>query len=492
MTSSSPHRPLIAIITAIRSSLPFLFLSLLLIYLIYSSQLLINPPHTKISCQDYSNLNTNTNTTTTTTNNTNPQITGYNTELKHIAFCIAASSKLWDSRKEYIKLWWRPGETRGAVWLDNKVKIKKNESQSLPNIHISQPTSRFPYTNRQGHRSAIRISRIVSEALRLGLEDVRWFVMGDDDTVFVVENVVRVLNKYNHNQFYYIGSSSESHFQNIFFSYSMAYGGGGFAISYPLVKELAKMQDRCIKRYPGLYGSDDRMQACMSELNVPLTKEPGFHQNDVYGNLLGLLSGHQVTPLVSLHHFDVIDPIFPGMERVESLKHLLESTKYDSASLIQQSICYDTKREWSILVSWGFAIQITRGILSPRELETPSRTFVNWYKVLDFTAYAFNTRPVTHHPCQTPFVFYINSTRYDESRRQIIGIYSVHRQRQPKCRWKMASPEKIHTVVVLKHEDPDRWLRAPRKDCCRVLPSRKEGVMYLWVGHCGENEVIEV
>ncbi|MFS7964866.1 hypothetical protein Hanom_Chr08g00755411 [Helianthus anomalus] len=247
MTSSSPHRPLIAIITAIRSSLPFLFLSLLLIYLIYSSQLLINPPHTKISCQDYSNLNTTT-TTTTTTNNTNPQITGYNTELKHIAFCIAASSKLWDSRKEYIKLWWRPGETRGAVWLDNKVKIKKNESQSLPNIHISQPTSRFPYTNRQGHRSAIRISRIVSEALRLGLEDVRWFVMGDDDTVFVVENVVRVLNKYNHNQFYYIGSSSESHFQNIFFSYSMAYGGGGFAISYPLVKELAKMQDRCIKR----------------------------------------------------------------------------------------------------------------------------------------------------------------------------------------------------------------------------------------------------
>ncbi|MFS7964871.1 hypothetical protein Hanom_Chr08g00755481 [Helianthus anomalus] len=212
-------------------------------------------------------------------------------------------------------------------------------------------------------------------------------------------------------------------------------------------------------QYPGLYGSDDRMQACMSELNVPLTKEPGFHQNDVYGNLLGLLSGHQVTPLVSLHHFDVIDPIFPGMERVESLKHLLESTKYDSASLIQQSICYDTKREWSVLVSWGFAIQITRGILSPRELETPSRTFVNWYKVLDFTAYAFNTRPVTHHPCQAPFVFYINSTRYDESRRQIIGIYSVHRQRQPKCRWKMASPEKIHTVVVLKHEDPDRWLR---------------------------------
>ncbi|XP_076909553.1 uncharacterized protein LOC143566857 [Bidens hawaiensis] len=479
MTSTTLHRPPIAIITALRTTLPFLFFLFILLYLINSSKLLIYPPKitTNINCQDHSNPN-------------NHPKTGYNTELKHIAFCIAASSKLWNSRKEYIKLWWRPRETRGVVWLDHEVKV--NENETLPDIYISQDTSRFPYTNRQGHRSAIRISRIVSEALRLGLDDVRWFVMGDDDTVFVLENVVRVLNKYNHNQYYYIGSSSESHFQNIFFSYSMAYGGGGFAISYPLAKELAKMQDRCIKRYTGLYGSDDRMQACMAELNVPLTKEPGFHQNDVYGNLLGLLSGHLVTPLVSLHHFDVIDPIFPGMDRVDSVKHLLDSTKYDSASLIQQSICYDTKWEWSVLVSWGFAVQIVRGIMSPRELEIPSRTFSNWHKVSDFRAYALNTRPITRHPCQKPFVFYVNSTRYDESRRQIIGIYSVHRERHPGCRWKMGSPEKIHTIVVLKHEDPDRWLRAPRKDCCRVLPSRKEGVMYIWVGHCGENEVIEV
>lgn len=102
--------------------------------------------------------------------------------------------------------------------------------------------------------------------------------MGDDDTVFVLENLVRILSKYNHEQYYYIGSSSESHVQNIFFSYAMAYGGAGFAISYPLALELEKMQDQCIQRYPSLYGSDDRMQACMAELNVPLTKETGLHQ----------------------------------------------------------------------------------------------------------------------------------------------------------------------------------------------------------------------
>ncbi|KAK4264300.1 hypothetical protein QN277_025499 [Acacia crassicarpa] len=96
--------------------------------------------------------------------------------------------------------------------------------------------------------------------------------MGDDDTVLVMENLVKVLRKYDHNQFYYIGSS-ESQLQNIFLSYNMAYGGGGFAISYPLAVALEKMEDRCIQRYPRLYGFDDQIQACMeTELGVPLTK----------------------------------------------------------------------------------------------------------------------------------------------------------------------------------------------------------------------------
>ncbi|KAK4787723.1 hypothetical protein SAY86_011556 [Trapa natans] len=200
------------------------------------------------------------------------------TELKHIVFGIAASAKLWDKRKDYIKLWYKPKEMRGIVWLDSAVSSLPEEADSLPPVKISGDTSRFPYNNRKGHRSALRISRIVSETLRLGLSDVRWFVMGDDDTVFVTDNLVRVLRKYDHRQFYYIGSLSESHLQNIYFSYGMAYGGGGFAISYPLAKALSKIQDRCIHRYPGLYGSDDRIQACMAELGVPLTKELGFHQ----------------------------------------------------------------------------------------------------------------------------------------------------------------------------------------------------------------------
>lgn len=119
----------------------------------------------------------------------------YDTELKHVVFGIAASSNLWEKHKEYIKPWWHLKETRGGVvvWLNKRVRVRRNEP--LPEIRVSADTSSFKYTNRQGQCSAIRISRVMSETLSLGMKDVRWFVMGDDDTVFIAENVVRILSK---------------------------------------------------------------------------------------------------------------------------------------------------------------------------------------------------------------------------------------------------------------------------------------------------------
>ncbi|CAN4119958.1 unnamed protein product [Withania somnifera] len=422
----------------------------------YSSNIILN----KDDCSSSSNISTlSTNVSMFTLQERTKEYVEEKepeTELKHIVFGVAASSNLWNKRKEYIKLWWKPGETRGVVWLDEKVKTNRNEG--LPDIRISGDTSKKIYTNRQGRRSALRISRVVSETLRLGLRDVRWFVMGDDDTVFF----------YDHKQCYYIGSSSESHVQNIFFSYAMAFGGGGFATSYPLAKELEKMQDRCIQRYPGLYGSDDRIEACMAELGVPLTKERGFHQYDVYGNLLGLMGAHPVKPLVSLHHLDVVDPVFSGMSRVSGLQRLFDSAKLDSASLMQQSICYDKERYWSISVTWGCVVQIIRGNISPRELEMPTRTFLNWYRRADCTAYAFNTRP-------------------------IIGIYYRRREPPPYCRWKVESPDKVNNIVLLKRPDSNRWKKSPRRDCCGILASNNtsKSNLSMWVGSCSLAEKVK-
>lgn len=102
--------------------------------------------------------------------------------------------------------------------------------------------------------------------------------MCDDDTIMSPDNLVAVLSKYDWREMVYVGGSSESHSANTYFSHSMAFGGGGVAVSYPLAEALAGMQDECLERYPKLYGSDDRLHACISELGVPLSREYGFHQ----------------------------------------------------------------------------------------------------------------------------------------------------------------------------------------------------------------------
>lgn len=169
---------------------------------------------------------------------------------------------------------------RGCVFLNSNTTSLDHVDgdDSLPPMCTSGDTTQFRYTYRGGLPSAIRVARVVSETVALNYTNVRWFVFGDDDTVFFPENLVKVLSKYDHNLWYYLGSNSESYTQNKFFSFEMAYGGAGFAISYPLAKVLAKNFDSCMDRYPYLYGSDGRISSFLAELGVSLTKEPGFHQ----------------------------------------------------------------------------------------------------------------------------------------------------------------------------------------------------------------------
>ena len=89
----------------------------------------------------------------------------------------------------------------------------------------------------------------------------------------------------------------------------------------------------------------------------------------------------------------------------------------------------------------------------------PSRTFLNWYRKADYTAYAFNTRPVSRNPCQKPFVFYLLKAKFDSSLNTTVSEYGRHHVPHPACKWKMADPDKIETIVVHKKPDPHLWNR---------------------------------
>ncbi|KAH9324956.1 hypothetical protein KI387_005134 [Taxus chinensis] len=399
-------------------------------------------------------------------------------------FGIAASTEKWKWRKEYIDLWWQPGKSRGYVWLDRPTP--EPWPADSPPFRISEDTSRFQFTHPNGYRSAIRVSRIVSETFRMGLPDVRWFVMGDDDTVFFTDNLVKVLGKYDHNQYYYIGSNSECAEQNAVHSFHMAYGGGGFAISYPLAKALANVQDECLGRYSALYGSDQRIHACLAELGVPLTKEPGFHQMDVHGSLLGILAAHPLTPLVSLHHLDAVAPVFPSMTRVGALRHLMKAAQADPDRLVQQSICYDRKRKWTVSVSWGYSLQIYSRVLLPRILEYPLETFGFWRGWARFP-FVFNTRPLSKDPCENPTVLYME-TVLNAGSKQIASSYTTPAGLDKmRCNSTVNNPDEIKRVTVVSDKMYADWTKAPRRHCCDVVSSTKYG-MELNIRSCKDGE----
>ncbi|PIN18335.1 Galactosyltransferase [Handroanthus impetiginosus] len=416
------------------------------------------------------------------------------TSLDHIVFGIASNEKSWSSRKNYVKLWWRPQEMRGCVFLErmpSNESLDQSDVNSVPRICVSEDTSRFRYTFRNGLRSAIRVARVVSETVALNYSDVRWFVFGDDDTIFFPENLVKTLSKFDHGLWYYIGTNSESFVQNKQFSYDMAFGGAGFAISYPLARVLAKVFDSCLHRYPHLYGSDGRIQACISELGVSLTHEPGFHQMDFRGSMFGLLASHPLRPLVSLHHWEAMDPIFPKMSPIKALEHLFQAVRIDSQRTMQKTVCYDRWFSWTISVSWGYAVQIfPRNVFLPDALRT-QETYIPWRKgggINDL--YVVDTMGYDPDPCRRPPVFFLHNVSSAGD-----GIRSTYRMMNTdNCTFDMASPRKLEEIRVFSHKlELDRkQLQAPRRHCCDVLPSSVGTTMEIAIRECGGEELIHM
>ncbi|XP_062210731.1 uncharacterized protein LOC133912151 [Phragmites australis] len=419
------------------------------------------------------------------------------TTLSHIVFGIGASAQTWDQRRGYAELWWRPDQMRGHVWLDQE-PASLWPAATCPPYRVSADASFF------GNRaSASRMARIVVDSFlaitaELGNDTardvVRWFVMGDDDTVFFPDNLVAVLRKYDHEEMYYVGAPSESVEQNVMHSYGMAFGGGGFAVSYPAAAELARSIDGCLDRYRWFYGSDQRVQACLSELGVPLTREPGFHQVDIRGDAYGMLAAHPMAPLVSLHHLDHIQPISPqGKTALDAVRPLIGASHFDPARLLQQSFCYQhgPGYTWSVSVAWGYTVQVYPWPVAPHELEVPLQTFKTWRSWAN-GPFVFNTRPLSpSDACARPAMFFLSGVR-NETGRATVTEYARHVVRSEmqcdKASFRAAST--VHTVrVFAPRMSESDWKRAPRRHCCKTKRTRWGSVLVVRIRRCGGGEL---
>ncbi|PIN04614.1 Galactosyltransferase [Handroanthus impetiginosus] len=392
------------------------------------------------------------------------------TNLSHLVFGILGSEKAWQHRKAYIESWWRPNATYGLLYLDKPPTGDLLPwSEASPPYRVSDDLAKFLQETKARLPAVIRMVHGIMEVFReFDNENLRWVVMGDDDSIFFVDNIVDVLAEYDHRKYYYLGGQSEFIMSNYWFSFNQGFGGAGFMLSYPLAKALANDMENCLRRYSQLDSSDLIIMVCIADIGVNLSPKKGIHQIDLHGDISGFLSSHPKFPLMSLHHFDKVDPIFPNMDRFESMRHLMKAAAVDQSRMLQQTICHHRQSNWSFSISWGYSAHIYEKIMPRSYLQNPIETFKGWSSTpRPRPHYMFDTRLPSSDSCEAPHVFFFE--RVERTPMEILTTYSrVWSRGLPRCWWNGShTADFISEVHVFspatKRKEMDRC------ECCDVV-----------------------
>lgn len=151
-------------------------------------------------------------------------------------------------------------------------------------------------------------------------------------------------------------------------------------------------------------------------------------QWDIRGDAHGLLSSHPIAPFVSIHHVDAVDPFYPGLSSLESLKLFTKAMRLDPRSFLQRSICYDRARRLTFSVSLGYVVQVFPNVVLPRELERSEVTYSAWNRIRDRNEFDFDTRDPYTSVCKKPILFFLKDVARQGN--ATLGSYAWARGRE--------------------------------------------------------------
>ncbi|KAG8388963.1 hypothetical protein BUALT_Bualt02G0179900 [Buddleja alternifolia] len=404
--------------------------------------------------------------TTSTTDHTIPKSTYSQTNLNHLVFGLVGSENAWHHRKAYIESWWRPNITKGFIFLD-----KPPSDSLLPWSSSSPPYRISDDLTKLLKKVRITPKRIIHAIMEVFREvddhkNLRWLVMGDEDSIFFIDNIVDVLATYDHTKYYYIGGHSEYILSNFWFSFRQGFGGAGIILSYPLAKALAEDMENCLIRYKRINSADKTTGYCVADIGVNLTPLKGMHQMDLRGDISGFLSSHPNSPLMSLHHFDMAEPIFPSMDRYDSTRHLMTAAAADQSRMLQQTICHHRQNKWTFSISWGYSAHIYERIMPRSVLQCPIETFKTWTENPAPPHYMFNTRRPSSDPCEAPHEFFFHSI---ERTGEIVTSYNRAWPRGlPAC--SLTGNYSAHYISkIIVFSPPTKRVELDRSECCDVV-----------------------
>jgi hypothetical protein len=170
---------------------------------------------------------------------------------------------------------------------------------------------------------------------------------------------------------------------------------------------------------------------------------PNF-QVDIRGDPFGLLTSHPLAPLVSLHHLDHLDPIFPNTTTMNSIEHFFKAVNIDSQRVLQKTVCYDRWFGWTISVSWGYAVEVYGNHVFLPDVLPVQQTFRQWKRGDGLAGvYTFNTREPHPDLCRRPTIFCLDHVSSGRDR-----ITSLYKKSFANCSNDMASPRKLEEMKV--------------------------------------------
>ncbi|KAI4990863.1 hypothetical protein ZWY2020_039234 [Hordeum vulgare] len=203
--------------------------------------------------------------------------------------------------------------------------------------------------------------------------------------------------------------------------------------SFPLTAALDA--DVCIERYPGC------MEATASML-----------ASRAWRNAHGILAAHPIAPFIKIHHVEFVDPIYPGLNSLESLE-LLRSVP---------------------------------SVLLPPELERSERTYIAFKRMSQRTEFDFDTKEIQKSMCKKPVLFFLKDVWKDGNITRGSYIRSSERDDLKRKVFCFRSPplSDIDEIQVSASPLSKRWHLAPRR-LCSAVKGYVNDTLFMFVRQCG-------
>lgn len=311
----------------------------------------------------------------TTSNNNNK----YNIE--EIYFLLTTNTQRIHHTKLLIQFWSKYKNIQCIIFFEEEDFLKREYLKEY--LETNEVSCQIQTTNIQRYEE--RYFQLIQFGLNYIIKQnktFQWFAIGDDDTIWFINNLLNTLKQYNSSKFIYLGNISDRNQSVYHHGDFYAYGGAGILLTKPLVLLISQYSSRCLKQFKNSFGGDEIIGKCITKLlNISLTKNKYFHQIDHEDDIHGLLQSG-INGLVTLHHiFSLWEP-FPSEHFIYE-KDIINII-YIAYQIYQQDFLktffkINFQKNQTLLLTIGYSFTLFNSILSIEQLNKVEMTWKNSY-----------------------------------------------------------------------------------------------------------------